>query len=132
MRYILSLALILSGSALVPAAPAIAQSGSRICGYTSTNDEGNIGFVYEARTTSNTYGKDCRDATDAFWAKIQADPALKRLQWIRREKISCEDAGALFKSTSHPNEDLCFYTTGQSSNKVQRNTAKSLTTITVL
>ncbi len=132
MKAILSCALVLSSATLLPAAPAIAQSGSRICGYTSTNDEGNIGFVYEARTTSNTYGKDCREANDAFWTKIQADPALKRLQWIRREKISCEDAGALFKSKTHPNDDLCFYTTGQSSNKVQRNTAKDSTSITVL
>jgi hypothetical protein len=98
-----------SGALLVtlPAAPAYAQSGSRLCGYSAPGASGSyIGLLYEARQKDASYGKQCDQAISKIWSKIQSDPQLKALTWTKHRKETCESVGSKFQSSNSP-QDMC-------------------------
>lgn len=130
MKAILSLALVLSSAALLPATPALAQSGSRICGYTAPNDEGTIGLVWEGHMEDSDYGAQCNNAINTFALTIQKTPELKKLQWTKYDKVTCETVGAMFKSQTTPDVDMCGYTITGQNYQVQRTSKTNKTTYT--
>ena len=96
-----------AGSTILPIAPVFAQSGSRICGYSAARStSGRIGFVTEVRQQETSYSLICdgvvRDARD----KIDRDPSLKKLTWVKHYKETCESVGILFQSSNSP-QDMC-------------------------
>jgi hypothetical protein len=98
-----------TGALLVtlPAAPAYAQSGSRLCGYSAPGQSGSyIGLVYEARQKDASYSKQCDEAISKIWSKIQSDPQLKAMTWTKHSKATCESVGANFQSANSP-QDMC-------------------------
>jgi len=98
-----------TGALLValPAAPAYAQSGSRLCGYSAPGASGSyIGLLYEARQRDASYSKQCNEAISKTWSKIQSDPQLKALSWTKHDKATCESVGANFQSANSP-QDMC-------------------------
>ena len=117
-----AIATALTGALLVtlPAKPAHAQAGSRLCGWSAPaptppergmgsypGKPGNyIGLLYEARQKDSSYSKNCDRAISRLWDKIQADPTLKGLNWTRHSKATCESVGANFQSANSP-MDMC-------------------------
>jgi hypothetical protein len=98
-----------TGALLVnlPAAPALAQSGSRLCGYSAPGASGSyVGLLYEARQNDASYSKQCDEAVSKSWSKIQSDPQLKAMTWTKHYKATCESVGANFESTDSP-KDMC-------------------------
>lgn len=130
MKAILSFSLVLSSAALLPATPALAQSGSRVCGYTAPNDEGTIGLMWEGHVEDPDYGPQCNNAINTFAAKIQKSPELKKLQWTKFEKVTCESVGAKFTSQTNPDVDMCGYTMTGQNYQVQRTVKTNKTTYT--
>lgn len=91
----------------LPAAPALAQSGSRLCGYSAPAQAGSyIGLLYEARQDDLSYDDECDEAISKAWKKIQDDPQLKALTWTKHHKTTCEDVGVHFESTNS-DKDMC-------------------------
>lgn len=104
-----AIATALTGALLVtlPAAPAYAQSGSRLCGYSAPGQSGSyIGLLYEARQKDASYSQQCDEAISKIWSKIQSDPQLKALTWKKHTKAKCEEVGVNFQSSSSP-QDMC-------------------------
>ncbi len=94
-----AIATVFTGALLValPAAPAFAQSGSRLCGYSAPlPNEGRIGLLFEARQNDASYSRECSEAIDSIWNTIKADPQLKNFTWTRHEKEKCEDVSNHF------------------------------------
>ena len=91
----------------LPAAPAYAQSGSRLCGYSAPGQSGSyVGLLYEARQNDASYSKQCDEAVSKSWSKIQANPDLKAMTWTKHYKATCESVGSYFQSTNSP-QDMC-------------------------
>lgn len=116
---------------IMPATVALAQSGSRLCGYTAQTPTGTIGFLYEARESSSTYTKECDTAIDKFWDAIKKDANLKQLNWYKKNKEVCQDVGPIFQS-KNSDKDMCNYMSAQESYKVIKDTATNKTTYTKL
>ncbi len=98
-----------TGALLValPAAPAYAQSGSRLCGYSAPGQSGSyIGILYEARQNDASYSQQCEEAISKSWSKIQSDANLKALTWTKHSKETCESVGTKFQSSNSP-QDMC-------------------------
>jgi hypothetical protein len=112
-----------------------AQPGSRLCGWMAPlpaqaagkPSPGNIGLLYEIRTKDASDSKQCDQATSKFADAIKADPTLKSMTWSKVHKSTCEAVGANFKSTTHPNNDMCDYMEAKHPYQVQK-TMTSATT----
>jgi hypothetical protein len=116
---------------IMPATVALAQSGSRLCGYTTKIPTSNIGFLYEAREASSSYTKQCEEALDKIWNQIKKDPNLKNLEWKRRYKEVCQDVGPMFTS-QNSDLDMCNYMSAEEAYQVVWDAAKNKTTYTKL
>ena len=125
----LSAAVALTASVIVlPASPANAQAGSRICGYTIITPDGVVGYVYEGRTTDSTYKTECSKAILETQSKAASDPQIIRgLPGVSHKFSICEYVGALFMSANSP-QDMCLKMEVNSTYKVTKNKASNSTT----
>ncbi len=92
--------------ALSPA-PAEAQAGSRLCGWIAVETPQKIGLLYEARRKDASYGKQCDQAIDAMWKKIQGNPQLKAMKWERIHRATCESVGNRGFVNAGESADIC-------------------------
>lgn len=91
----------------LPFAPAHAQSGSRLCGYTAPGPDGAyVGMLYEARQSRVDYSQVCEEATSQLKDKIDKHSDLRNLDWTRHIKETCESLGVKFQSNDSP-LDMC-------------------------
>jgi hypothetical protein len=99
---------IFAGSMVVPTSPALAQSGSRICGLSTTAMPGipALGFLTERRQRDTAYRTLCDATIRNAREKINRDPRMKNLQWTEHRKETCESVGKLFQSSNSP-QDMC-------------------------
>jgi len=132
-----SIAAAIASAVLAPVAittptPALAQSGSRLCGWTTDVPAKGMamGILYEVRTADKSDGKQCSTVIDKVQKKIAADPTLSQLTWTKVEKATCESVGEKFKSTDHTNGDMCDYMQAKTPYTVTKSTKadKSSTT----
>lgn len=130
MRTILAIALALPSAALLPAAPALAQSGSRICGWTAATPDGAIGIVYEARQHDASYSRQCDEAVSTIKGKIDSDAKLKSLTWTKKYKETCESVGGLFVSGNNSSSDMCDKMEAKVAYTVQKSKSQNATTFT--
>ena len=84
--------------------PALAQSGSRICGYLAKKEK--IAISYEARKKEAFYSRTCKSAMNEIKDKINKDPKLKNLKWTSTHKATCESVGS-FLVKKGENTDIC-------------------------
>jgi len=94
------------GITVLPASPALAQSGSRLCGKTALTPSGAIGILYEARDDDKSYSKQCSEAINTADEKIKADAKLSMLTWTTQSKATCESVGPMFQS-GNSEQDMC-------------------------
>jgi hypothetical protein len=130
MRTILAISLMLPAAALLPAVPALAQSGSRICGWTAATPGGAIGILYEARQDDASYSRQCDDAVSKIKSKIDSDAKLNTLTWSKKYKETCESVGALFISGNNPGSDICDKMEAKAGYTVQLSKSAGTTTFT--
>jgi hypothetical protein len=92
---------------LLTAGQAHAQSGSRLCGFISTDTAGKVGLLYEARTKDASYKKQCDEAISRMKKKIETTAELKAKNWQEVKRWTCEDVGN--KGFVNPGEsaDIC-------------------------
>lgn len=110
-----------AGTTVVPVTPAFAQSGSRICGYsTAKSPSGPLGFLTEVRQAETSYSLICDGVVKNAWDKIQRDPTLKNLTWVKHYKETCESVGTLFVSSNSP-QDMCDMMQNNEDYMVQKN-----------
>ena len=83
---------ILALGALAPSL-ALAQSGSRLCGYVAIETPTKIGLLYEARDDDASYHKQCAEAIDETMDKIKGNAQLKTMNWKKIERFKCEEVG---------------------------------------
>jgi hypothetical protein len=125
-------AIFLAPVGVITPVPALAQSGSRLCGWTSEGPAKGqaTGLLLEARTGDDDYHRQCSDFIESAQKKIAADGALSPLQWRKVERAACDSVGHLFQSTAHPNEDMCDYMWSKTPYKVQRSIQADKTSAT--
>ncbi len=75
---------------------AYAQSGSRLCGWTSISKDFKIGLLYEARTSYSTYTRECNEVIDEMKKAIEGDKTLNAMSWDKISKQTCETVGTSF------------------------------------
>jgi hypothetical protein len=103
----LAAAVALSGGLTVlPTAPAFAQSGSRLCGFTAPTPAGTLGLLFEARQDDAAYSYICDQAVAKMQRTINTTPQLKSLTWTKHYKETCESVGGAFMSSNSP-QDMC-------------------------
>ncbi len=119
------------GMTVLPASPAFAQSGSRICGWTAATPTGATGLLYEIRVDASNSTETCSKVIDAFWSKIQSDSKLKALTWVKQNRAPCENAGSQFLSANSP-QDMCVPMQAQTAYIVTKTTASNSTTYNVV
>lgn len=119
------------GMTVLPASPAFAQSGSRICGWTAATPTGATGLLYEIRVDASNSTETCSIVIDAFWSKIQSDSKLKALTWVKQNRAQCENAGSQFLSANSP-QDMCNPMQAQTVYIVTKTTASNSTTYNVV
>ena len=91
---------------LLPAAPALAQSGSRLCGWTAATANGGYrGLLIEIRQNDSDANKDCGDATN-FLKYYYVDKDTENLTWTKQKMNTCENVGKFFMSANSP-QDMC-------------------------
>jgi hypothetical protein len=115
-------AIILSaGATVLPVTPVFAQSGSRICGYsTAKSPSGPLGFLTEVRQAETSYSLICDGVVRDAKEKIDRDPTLKNLTWVKHYKETCEAVGTLFVSSNSP-QDMCDKMQNNEDYMVQKN-----------
>jgi hypothetical protein len=99
------LALLVVG-ALSPAI-AQAQSGSRLCGHVAVETPMKIGLLYEARDGDASYHKQCDEAIDQTWKKIQENAQLKGMNWKQIKRTKCEEVGNMGFVNNGQSADIC-------------------------
>ncbi len=110
---LVSLTMSLLAAALVVPNTALAQPGSRLCGwYTTMGDTTGaraIGFLTELRETESAYGAACdEDELNAKFEKyIKNDATLASYTWTKVQKNTCESVGQYFTSANQINNDIC-------------------------
>lgn len=97
-----------AGSMVAPATPALAQSGSRLCGKTTTQMPGipAFGYLTEVRQKDTAYKSLCAAAIRTARDAIKKNPQWKNLKWTKHHTETCESVGKLFQSSNSP-EDMC-------------------------
>jgi hypothetical protein len=119
------------GMTVLPASPALAQSGSRICGWTAVTPTGATGILFEIRVDQSNSTEMCRKVIDAFGTNIQNDPKLKALTWIKQNRAVCEAVGSQFQS-SNSSQDICYMMQAETTYIVTKTTASNSTTYNVV
>ena len=114
-----------------------AQSGSRLCGWTSKVENSGktvqvLGMLYEARQKDASYNKQCDEAIDEMKKGIDKDPKLSKLSWQKVHKDTCESVGKDFVSKTNPNTDMCDYMEAKKAYNVIKDNMKDATTYTKL
>ena len=123
-------AAVLAGAlSVVTAGPAMAQSGSRLCGWSAPTPTGYVGILYEARQNDATYNMQCDGAISKIQAKIKKDPQLKSLTWTKHEKATCESVGGFFMSSNSP-QDMCDKMEADHAYQVVKTNSSNSTTYT--
>ncbi len=123
-------AAVLAGAlSVVTAGPAMAQSGSRLCGWSAPTPTGYVGILYEARQKDSSYSKQCSEAISQINSTIQGDPQLKSLTWTKHEKATCEDVGGHFVSSDSP-QDMCDKMEAKQAYQVVKTNSSNTTTYT--
>jgi hypothetical protein len=125
-------AVLLAPVGIIAPVPALAQSGSRLCGWTSEGPAKGqaTALLLEVRTGDDDYHRQCSDFIESAQKKIAADGALSRLQWRKVERAACDSVGQAFRSTAQPDEDMCAYMWSKTPYKVQRSMLADKTTAT--
>lgn len=124
----LAAAVALTGSMTVlPASPAFAQSGSRMCGYSANTPSGALGLLFEARQDDAGYSYKCDQAVSKIWRDIQSNAQLKQLTWTKHYKETCESVGGQFMSGNSP-QDMCDKMEANQGYKVTKTNASNSTT----
>lgn len=125
-------AVFLAPVGIITPVPALAQPGSRLCGWTSEGPAKGqaTALLLEVRTGDDDDGRQCKDFTGSAQKKIAADGALSQLQWRKVEKATCDSVGQIFRSTAQPNEDMCAYMWSKTPYKVQRSIQADKTSAT--
>lgn len=120
------------GIAVLPASPALAQKGSRLCGKTAPTPTGAIGILFEVRMDGADYPDGCKTLVDKVSNWIARTPDLASLQWTTRYNKSCEEVGAMFKS-GNSDVDMCepYMTAEQGYQVVKTNSTNSTTYVKV-
>ncbi|MFN3314149.1 MAG: hypothetical protein ACK46Q_11875 [Hyphomonas sp.] len=129
MSGVIAAAVISASLSVVTAGPAMAQSGSRLCGWSAPTPTGYIGILYEARQKDASYTKQCNEAIDKINATIQGNPQLKALTWTKHNKATCESVGNSFMS-SNSQQDMCEKMTAKEPYQVVKTNATNTTTYT--
>ena len=119
------------GMTVLPASPAFAQAGSRICGWTAVTPTGANGLLYEIRVDASNSTEMCRKVIEEFRSKIQSDSNLKALTWVKQYRVECETAGSQFLSANSP-RDMCDMMQIQTAYIVTKTTASNSTTYNVV
>lgn len=114
---------------VVPATPAMAQSGSRLCGWSAPTPTGYIGILYEARQDDASYSQQCDEAVDEINSEIKSNPNLKSLTWTKHYKATCESVGEKFMSSNSP-KDMCDKMEAKKGYQVVKTTSTNSTTYT--
>ena len=132
-----SIAAVMAAAVLAPVGiatptPAMAQSGSRLCGWTTEVPAKGvaIGILYEVRTKDASDGKQCKTVIEKAQRKIASDPKLSAMTWTKVEKATCESVGEKFKSTTNTNGDMCDYMEAKQAYTVNKSTAEDRTSTT--
>jgi hypothetical protein len=99
------LALIVAGA--ISPTIAQAQSGSRLCGHVAVETPMKIGLLYEARDNDATYHKQCDEAIDKTWKKIQGNAQLKAMNWKQIKRFKCEEVGNMGFVNQGQSADIC-------------------------
>jgi len=129
MSGIIAAAVLSASLSVVTAGPAMAQSGSRLCGWSAPSPTGYIGILYEARQKDATYTKKCNTAIDDIYGKIQSNPQLKNLTWTKHNKATCESVGGNFMSSNSP-QDMCQKMSANNAYQVVKTNASNTTVYT--
>jgi hypothetical protein len=97
--------------------PAMAQDGSRLCGWMSRTEvlnadgtvgPGVMGILFEARQSYNSYTSNCSNAANGAESKIKTDVNLSKITtWEKVYKAECDPVGTYFASGTHPGTDMC-------------------------
>jgi hypothetical protein len=108
-------------AALLLAAPiAYAESGTRLCGFSTDMPAGTVldgntlkaggkmGIFYEVNK-DNAIREVCDKAINGIKAKIQADATLSSFQWKTHKRDECEWPGVDFVSDANTKTDMCEY-----------------------
>ena len=114
-----------------------AQSGSRLCGWTSKVEKDGkalqvLGMLYEARQKDASYDKQCDEAIDEMKKGIDKDPKLSTLSWQKVHKDTCESVGKDFASKTNSNTDMCDYMEAKKPYNVIKDNTKDTTSYTKL
>ncbi len=117
------------GMTVLPASPAYAQQGARICGWTAVTSTGVVGFLYEGNPSDQSFRQQCSDVITSFWSKIQSDPSLKSLPWVKKERLECEMVGPQFLS-ANSRQDMCDQMAQKAAYRVTKTTASNSTVYT--
>jgi len=131
MSGVIAAAVLSASLSVVTAGPAMAQSGSRLCGYTAPTPTGYIGILYEARQKDAAYTQACSQAISSINYKISRTSELKSLNWTKHEKATCESVGKYFMSSNSP-QDMCDKMQAKLSYQVVKTNATNSTVYTKL
>lgn len=96
----------LAVSAIAPSL-AQAQSGSRLCGHVAVETAVKVGLLYEARDKDASYHKQCDEAIDQTWKKIQANQQLNSMKWKQIKRYKCEEVGNMGFVNKGQSADIC-------------------------
>lgn len=129
MSGVIAAAVLSASLSVVTAGPAMAQSGSRLCGWSAPTPTGYVGILYEARQKDASYGKQCSEAISSINSTIQGDAQLKNLTWTKHEKATCESVGSHFMS-SNSQQDMCEKMEAKQPYQVVKTNASNTTTYT--
>jgi hypothetical protein len=113
---------------------AVAQSGSRLCGWTTEIPAKGvaIGLLYEARTKDTSYKKQCSEVIEKMQKEIEKDATLSAMTWTKVDKATCESVGTKFiDSKDHKSNDMCDYMGAKTPFKVQKSTTADKVATTV-
>jgi hypothetical protein len=86
---------------------ALAQSGSRLCGYVAIETPTKIGLLYEARDDDASYHKQCDVAINETMDKINGNAQLKTMKWKKIERFKCEEVGNMGFINPGQSPDIC-------------------------
>ncbi len=110
---LVSLTMSLLAATLVAPNTALAQSGSRLCGWYATMDDKAgtqaIAFLTELRETDLYYAKQCSESflDEKLKKNTENDATLNGYKWIKVKKATCESVGEHFTSATQTSTDIC-------------------------
>ncbi len=116
---------------------AMAQPGSRLCGYIATTQvptsattvgAGAMLIALEARDAGPNYTGWCNKIIQEVIGQIQGDALLSTMSWTKLDKATCESAGQYLTSATHGSNDMCDYMNSWGVYNVKKYNSPSQTT----